>query len=47
MTDNPRILILGGGFAALRFGAGEPFHAGAGWKAMDVGLKGMAGMLAD
>ena len=69
MTDKPRILILGGGFAALetafllrmrthekkmlgfylpmRFGAGEPFHAGAGWKAMDVGLRGMAGMLAD
>ena len=31
----------------MRFGAGEPFHAGAGWKMMDVGLKGMAGMLAD
>lgn len=31
----------------MRFSAGEPFHAGAGWKMMDVGLKGMAGMLAD
>ncbi len=30
----------------MRFGAGEPFHAGAGWKMMDVGLKGMSGMLA-
>ena len=27
----------------MRFGAGEPFHAGAGWKMMDVGLKGMSG----
>lgn len=30
-----------------RFGAGEPFDAGAAWKAMGVGLRGMAGMLAD
>lgn len=30
----------------MRFGAGEPFHAGAGWKMMDVGLKGMSGVLA-
>jgi sulfide:quinone oxidoreductase len=36
-----------GFYLPMRFGAGEPFHAGAGWKAMDVGLKGMAGMLAD
>ena len=31
----------------MRFAAGEPFHAGKGWQLMDVGLKGMAGMLAD
>ena len=31
----------------MRFSAGEPFHAGKGWQMMDVGLKGMAGMLAD
>ena len=31
----------------MRFAAGEPFHAGKAWQAMDVGLKGMAGMLAD
>jgi sulfide:quinone oxidoreductase len=36
-----------GFYLPMRFAAGEPFHAGAGWKAMDVGLKGMAGMLAD
>lgn len=36
-----------GTYLPMRFGAGEPFHAGAGWKAMDVGLKGMAGVLAD
>jgi NADH dehydrogenase FAD-containing subunit len=36
-----------GFYLPMRFSAGEPFHAGAGWKAMDVGLKGMAGMLAD
>jgi sulfide:quinone oxidoreductase len=36
-----------GFYLPMRFGAGEPFHAGAGWKAMDVGLKGMSGMLAD
>jgi sulfide:quinone oxidoreductase len=36
-----------GFYLPMRFGAGEPFHAGAGWRAMDVGLKGMAGMLAD
>jgi sulfide:quinone oxidoreductase len=31
----------------MRFSAGEPFHAGKGWQMMDVGLKGMAGVLAD
>jgi sulfide:quinone oxidoreductase len=31
----------------MRFSAGEPFHAGRAWQMMDVGLKGMAGMLAD
>jgi sulfide:quinone oxidoreductase len=36
-----------GFYLPMRFGAGEPFHAGAGWKFMHVGLKGMAGMLAD
>jgi sulfide:quinone oxidoreductase len=31
----------------LRFAAGDPFHAGRVWSAMDVGLKAMAGVLAD
>lgn len=31
----------------MRFGAGEPFHAGKAWQAMDVGIKAMSGMLAD
>ncbi|HSD79936.1 MAG TPA: FAD-dependent oxidoreductase [Solirubrobacteraceae bacterium] len=31
----------------MRFSAGEPFHAGRGWQLMDVGLKGMKGILAD
>lgn len=31
----------------MRFAAGEPFHAGMGWQLMDVGLKGMSGVLAD
>lgn len=31
----------------MRFAAGEPFHAGMGWQLMDVGLKGMSGILAD
>ena len=31
----------------MRFAAGEPFHAGKAWQAMDVGIKGMSGMLAD
>lgn len=30
----------------MRFSAGEPFHAGLGWQMMDVGLKGMSGVLA-
>lgn len=31
----------------MRFSAGEPFHAGKAWQAMDVGIKAMAAMLAD
>ncbi len=31
----------------MRFHAGEPFHAGMAWQMMDVGLKGMAGVLTD
>jgi sulfide:quinone oxidoreductase len=31
----------------MRFSAGQPFHAGRGWQAMDIGLRGMAGVLAD
>ncbi len=31
----------------MRFSAGEPFHAGKAWQAMDVGLKAMSSMLAD
>lgn len=31
----------------MRIHAGEPFHAGAAWQAMDVGIKAMSGMLAD
>ena len=29
------------------FRAGEPFHAGAAWQMMDVGIKDMSGVLAD
>lgn len=31
----------------MRFAAGEPFHAGKAWQAMDVGIRAMSGMLAD
>lgn len=31
----------------MRFSAGEPFHAGKAWQAMDVGIKAMSGVLAD
>ncbi len=31
----------------MRFSAGEPFHAGKAWQAMDVGIKAMSSMLAD
>ena len=31
----------------MRYAAGEPFRAGAGWHLMDVGARAMAGMLAD
>lgn len=31
----------------MRFHAGEPFHAGAAWQMMEVGLKGMSAVLAD
>ena len=33
-------------YLPLRFRAGEPFHAGAPWKAMEVGLRGMSTVLA-
>lgn len=33
-------------YLPFRFRAGRPFHAGAPWKAMEVGLKGMSGVLA-
>jgi sulfide:quinone oxidoreductase len=36
-----------GFYLPMRFHAGEPFHAGLGWQVMDVGLKGMSGVLAD
>jgi len=36
-----------GFYLPMRFRAGEPFHAGAAWKMMDIGLKGMSGLLAD
>jgi sulfide:quinone oxidoreductase len=36
-----------GVYLPMRFHAGEPFHAGHGWQLMDVGLKGMSGVLAD
>ncbi len=31
----------------MRFAAGDPFHAGKTWQAMDVGIKAMSGVLAD
>jgi sulfide:quinone oxidoreductase len=31
----------------MRFGAGQPFHAGKTWQAMDVGIKVMSRALAD
>jgi sulfide:quinone oxidoreductase len=34
-------------YLPMRFRAGEPFHAGTGWQLMDVGLKGMSGVLAE
>ena len=34
-------------YLLMRFAAGEPFHAGAGWRLMDVGVRVMAGMMAD
>jgi NADH dehydrogenase FAD-containing subunit len=36
-----------GATVPMRFHAGEPFHAGLGWQAMEVGLKGMSALLAD
>jgi NADH dehydrogenase FAD-containing subunit len=36
-----------GAIVPMRFHAGEPFHAGAAWTLMDVGLRGMKGVLAD
>jgi sulfide:quinone oxidoreductase len=36
------------GFAVpMRFAAGDPFHAGRTWQAMDMGIKAMTGLLAD
>lgn len=35
-----------GVYLPMRFRAGEPFHAGTAWTLMDVGLKGMSGVLA-
>ncbi|MDX1532238.1 MAG: FAD-dependent oxidoreductase [Rhodothermales bacterium] len=35
-----------GVYLPMRFRAGEPFHAGAAWTMMEVGLKGMSGVLA-
>jgi sulfide:quinone oxidoreductase len=34
-------------YLPLRFRRGKPFHAGTAWQAMDLGLKGMARVLAD
>jgi sulfide:quinone oxidoreductase len=31
----------------MRFAAGDPFHAGRTWQAMDVGIRAMSGVLAD
>jgi sulfide:quinone oxidoreductase len=36
-----------GMYLPMRFSAGEPFHAGMAWQMMDVGLRGMKGVLAD
>ncbi len=36
-----------GAVVPMRFHAGEPFHAGTAWQFMDVGLRGMKGVLAD
>jgi sulfide:quinone oxidoreductase len=36
-----------GAVVPMRFPAGEPFHAGSAWQLMDIGLKGMKGVLAD
>lgn len=36
-----------GFYLPMRFRAGEPFHAGTAWTMMEVGLKGMSGVLAD
>jgi len=36
-----------GMYLPMRFSAGEPFHAGMAWQMMDVGLRGMRGVLAD
>jgi sulfide:quinone oxidoreductase len=36
-----------GATVPMRFGAGEPFHAGLAWQMMEVGLRGMSAVLAD
>jgi hypothetical protein len=38
MTSKPSILVLR---------TAEPFHAGAAWQMMDVGIKGISGVLPD
>jgi len=35
-----------GFYLPFRFKAGLPFHAGAPWRAMDIGLRGMSAVLA-
>lgn len=36
-----------GAYLPMRFRAGEPFHAGAAWTMMDVGMKALGGLFAD
>lgn len=36
-----------GFYLPMRFRHAEPFHAGNAWKTMEIGLKGMSGLLAD
>jgi hypothetical protein len=41
MPAKPQVLV------PARFAAGDRFHAGRVWGAMDVGLRAMSGVLAD